>query len=97
MRATSSRNLGNTFAEELYRVVDVEGEPAEAEPRADEDEQMHRPLHPLNVVLYPLHHRVRPSLDTAAAAAATAAPGSETLMMTVRAVGRQLQKRDQTY
>ena len=82
--------------EELYRVVDVEGEPAEAEPRADEDEQMHRPLHPLNVVLYPLHHRVRPALDTAAAAAAAAAaPGSEALMMTVRAVGRQLQEMEE--
>ena len=74
-----------------YRVVDVEWEPAEAEHESDPNQEVHRPLHPLHVVLYPLRRRVRvrPSRSPASAARVEGAA-----LMPIRTVGRQLQKRE---
>ena len=77
-----------------YRVVDVEGEPAEAESRPDEDEEVHGPLHPLQVVLDALHALRLPALPAHAPAAPLMV---QALVMTVAAVGRQLQSKKETY
>ena len=52
---------------------------------------MHRPLHPLHVVLDALRRRGRPPSTTASRIEAAAAAAA---LMTIRTVGRQLQKRE---
>ena len=55
---------------------------------------MHRPLHPLHVVLDALRRRGRPPSTTASRIEAAAAAAAAAALMTIRTVGRQLQKRE---